>query len=281
MTPSGILRMDERVYRSHPALSRSLLDKIRKSPAHLKWAMENPDEDTDYFRFGRQVHGAVLEPERFWSSVAIWDGARRAGKVWEDFKAKHDGKELLTAAEERQLLVISDSVRKLDVDWSGIAEGSVFWQYGFDELELKARPDLVSGDTVYDLKTTHSASEPDFRRSILTYGYHRQASWYVDGVEAATGNRPKRFVIIAVEKKPPYAAQTFLLGEDLIELGRQENEANLKLYLACKKSGEWPGYPRQSTISLESCNGTNRDQGEPDAPASEDFPSEYPRAESW
>ena len=239
--------MDERTYRAHPALSRSLLDKIKKSPAHLKWAKENEEPDTDYFRFGRLVHSAVLEPDKFWPSIIVWDGARRYGKTWDEFKVKHADKEILTASEESQILAISNAVMLHGVNLTGTAEGSIFWKDERTGLELKARLDLIGNTVVFDLKTTQDASAESFLRSALDYGYHRQAAWYLDAARAA-GHPAEAFVFIAVEKAAPYGVATYVLDAALIDRGRLENEANLDLYKACKESGHWPGYPTQPTI---------------------------------
>ena len=36
--------MTEKEYREHPGVNKSTLWEIRKSPAHYKWALENPSE---------------------------------------------------------------------------------------------------------------------------------------------------------------------------------------------------------------------------------------------
>jgi hypothetical protein len=97
---------------------------------------------------------------------------------------------------------------------------------------------------MYDLKTTQDASVA-FEDSILKYGYHRQAAWYLDAANAA-GLGLKEFVLIAVEKDAPFGVQTFALDDSLIAKGRAENRASLALFAECKTSGNWPGY---STIT--------------------------------
>lgn len=240
-------KIDEKTYRAHPALSRSLLDKIIKSPAHLKWAQENEQPDTDYFRFGRLVHAAILEPDRFWPSVVIWQGARRFGKTWDEFQAANVDKEIIKPEEEAQLMAMSNAVAMHCGQLEGQAEASVFWRHEFTGLELKARLDLVGEKYVYDLKTTGDASADHFYKSVTDFGYHRQAAYYLDAAKAA-GHPAEKFIFIAVEKTAPHFVQTFELDEAFIARGRLENEVNLNVYKACKASGDWPAYPKQAHL---------------------------------
>lgn len=249
MIKNEIFRMDERTYRSHPALSRSLLDKIRRSPAHLKWAMDHDEPDTEYFKLGRQVHAAILEPDSFWPSVVVWDGARRYGKAWDDFQAKHAGKEILTATEEAHLLAMSNAAMACGFNpKGGIAEGSIFWTDERTGIDLKARLDLIGSDgAIYDLKTTQDASPEGFLQSVVDYRYYGQAAWYLDAARAA-GHPAESFVFVAIEKAAPHCVATYVLDADLIERGRRENAANLDLFKACKTSGDWPSYPMQPVL---------------------------------
>lgn len=232
-------------YHAHPALSRSTLDKIRRSPAHLKHALAHGTPDSDAMRVGRNLHTLLLEPELFWGGTAVWEG-RRAGKAWEAFEAaaKAAGKEVVKTDELVPFKAIADSfaAKGLNRILNGQVEHSLFWRCARTEIDCKARPDIIGTDgNVYDLKTTMDARPEEFIKSAYRYGYHRQAAWYLDAV-AATGARPSDFIIIAIEKEAPHDVQTFVLDHAFIELGRAENEANLDVYAACARSGQWPGY---------------------------------------
>ncbi|MCK5132371.1 MAG: PD-(D/E)XK nuclease-like domain-containing protein, partial [Candidatus Sabulitectum sp.] len=50
------------------------------------------------------------------------------------------------------------------------------------------------------------------------------------------------FVIIAIEKEPPYMVGTYLMDEELIEYGREEYKELLELNKGYKKSGFYPPY---------------------------------------
>lgn len=52
-------------YHAIPAVSKSDLDKIDRSPAHYKFAKDNPQPPTTAMIRGTIVHAAILEPDRF------------------------------------------------------------------------------------------------------------------------------------------------------------------------------------------------------------------------
>ena len=91
-------------YDQIPAVRRSALWEIRKSPAHYKWAVENPSEDTPALKMGRAIHMAVLQPEEFPDTYAVMpDGIDRRTKegkaAWAAWCEENDGKEVLTKEE--------------------------------------------------------------------------------------------------------------------------------------------------------------------------------------
>lgn len=134
----------------------------------------------------------------------------------------------------------------------GEAEKSVYWNDAITGVLCRCRPDWWRDDNVIvDLKTTEDASPEGFAKSMANYRYDVQAAYYLDGVQQATGKRPKAFVFIAVEKKPPYGVGVYVLDSDSLELGRAQYQHDLRIYAECVRTGEWPGYgDKIQTISL-------------------------------
>lgn len=134
----------------------------------------------------------------------------------------------------------------------GEAEKSVYWNDATTGVLCRCRPDWWRDDNVIvDLKTTEDASPEGFAKSMANYRYDVQAAYYLDGVQAATRKRPKAFVFIAVEKKPPYGVGVYVLDSDSLELGRAQYQHDLRIYAECVRTGEWPGYgDKIQTISL-------------------------------
>ena len=104
---------------------------------------------------------------------------------------------------------------------------------------------------IVDLKTTEDASPEAFAKSIARYGYHRQNSMYVDGVESSTGDFVKGFVFVVTEKTPPYCTAVYQLDMQGVELGRDQYKRLLLDLADCKIKNAWPGYSnRIETISM-------------------------------
>lgn len=251
-------------YHAHPAISKSQLDMIAKSPAHFKAHLDGEIErtETPAMRLGTALHCAVLEPERFEleyvAAPDFGDGRTKAAKEAKAaFEAEHAGKLVLSASEYASIVGMSASFSRaatssILLGRSLRREASVFWTDDTTGIECRCRPDALGDDgaVIVDLKTTDDASPAAFAKSIAKYGYHRQAAFYIDGVEAATGKRPA-FVFAVAEKTAPFACAFYSLDDASTEQGRRENRRNLLTLAACRASGDWPGYIDQiEMISL-------------------------------
>jgi hypothetical protein len=179
---------------------------VREVPRALRHILLNPPEDTDPKRLGRATHIAAFEPERFRNSIAMWDGPRRAGKDWEAFKQRNEGKELLTEDQHGKCMAIQKSVREDPVAkqymQNGRGEVNLAWTTttieSGAEFQCKGRIDFDAQDAIVDLKTTRDASPDAFARQVFGLRYHTQGAWYSDAYALLTGKR-KPYVIVAVE----------------------------------------------------------------------------------
>lgn len=173
--------------------------------------------------------------------------------LWSDVQAEwlqnNQGRTVLTQEQWNQLHAMRDAVMsheaasKLLAGVPGKAEQSVYWHDKATGVLCRCRPDFWrEDDLLVDLKTTDDASVDGFAKSIANWRYDVQAPFYMDGVQAATGRKPKGFVFIAVEKKPPFAVGVYVLDAESTELGRAQYRADLKRFAECERTGEWPGY---------------------------------------
>lgn len=182
--------------------------------------------------------------------------------LWSDVLAEwtenNPGRIVLTPETWDQLHAMANAVHShpaagaLLTGCPGEAEKSVYWNDATTGVLCRCRPDWWRDDNVIvDLKTTEDASPEGFAKSMANYRYDVQAAYYLDGVQAATRKRPKAFVFIAVEKKPPYGVGVYVLDSDSLELGRAQYQHDLRIYAECVRTGEWPGYgDKIQTISL-------------------------------
>ena len=237
----------EAEYHALPGESSSKLAKILRSPLHYQHAVRTPSEDTASLAFGRALHCAVLEPDRFAAEYTVADhrdGMTPAEKSAATKAAKATGlvvvaPEVLTMA---AAIKAHPDVAELLAAWP--CEVSAFWTDFDTGIDCRARADILSETAIYDIKTTEDASPDAFRRSLVQWDYAFKAAFYADGFEAADGKR-RKFFWIAVEKKPPYAVGIYCASPSVIAAGRALATKALRTLKQCREADQWPSYESQ------------------------------------
>ena len=258
--------MNNTEYHAHAAISKSHLDQVARSPLHYFARYLDPNrvvpEPTPAMAIGSAVHTHVLELDQ-WDAryVSAPDGIDRrtkAGKAeWEAFTTAATGRTVLPKADADLVMRMAHSVfshpaAAMLLALPGKAETTHMWTDAATGLECKCRPDWLTDDgrLLVDLKTTEDAGR-GFAKSIAQWRYHVQASWYLDGIEQATGTRPEQFLFLCVEKKAPYAVAVYAADAEMIAAGAQTAARDLDVLATCKAAGAWPGYSDQiEPISL-------------------------------
>jgi exodeoxyribonuclease VIII len=132
----------------------------------------------------------------------------------------------------------------------GREELTILWTHTATGVECKSRVDRLLrhpelGYVAVDLKTTRCArpgtTPGDFGYDAAKYGYDRQAAFYLEAL-AEAGIPTDYFLILAVEKQPPYAVVPYLVGHESLEPGRAEMLSALRTFRQCREEGQWPGY---------------------------------------
>lgn len=243
-------------YHATPAISKSDLDLINRTPAHYRYVKENPKEQTSAMLLGSVFHKLVLEPDSFYAEYALCpavDRRTKAGKgTYQAFvDSLHDGIEVITDDIYKTAQAMAEAVKKHPIAvkllQGGQAESSYFWQE--NDIKCKCRPDYLRTDIkcVIDLKTTQNASPDIFIKSAYDYRYHVQAAWYLRGLKTC-GIDVENFIFIAVEKEAPYTVCVYTADDLMLQLGEQEAMENLRVYAECEKSGIWYGYEKEPEI---------------------------------
>lgn len=243
-------------YHAHPAVSKSGLDLVHRSPLHFWNRYLNPDREpeapTEAMVLGSALHTAVLEPHLFDDEYAVaphCDRRTKEGKmIWADFEQEAAGKTLLRAEDACRIEAMAGAVRSHKaasflLTMPGKAEQSYFWTDESTGEKCKCRPDWHSADgrIIVDVKTTEDASPGKFlRSSVLGWRYHVQAAFYMQGLPSA-----EVFLFACVEKKPPYAVAVYSLPAKLIERGLDEAMADLRQIAACREANRWPSYTEE------------------------------------
>lgn len=253
-------------YHARPETSNSQLKKLAITPADYKWAKENQLQSTDALEFGHVFHTLLLEPQLLDQQCVEYPD-RRAGKVWEAFKAKHAGKTILRSNGDHSMAQargMADSL--LQHPWGrklflGQAEReiSLFWQDKDTGIPCRGRLDLIKHGkrpVLVDLKTDIDPSPQGFWKKIRNFDYHVQAAFYYDGYFAATGVEPAAFVFGMVRKSAPHLCAFYEVSDALLEAGRQVYKNRLALLKKCQEADSWPGYAAEPVV-LETPNYIN------------------------
>lgn len=237
----------------------SLKPLLQRSPKHYLYRLHNPTASTKSQLRGTAGHCAVLEPERFAVDYVVFDGPRRAGKVWDAFAATHEGKTILKADEYAAALafqraVLDDPVAGPYFAGEGANEATMYWLDLLASLPCKARADRMTSldgrPVIVDLKGTKDASPKWFGRDAANYSYLMQAAYYSDGYEVITGKTPL-YVLVSVELAPPHDVVVYPLGEDKIALGRDDYRRALAKLVECRETGCYPGHANGQELELE------------------------------
>ena len=260
-------RLENADYHRHAAVSKSHLDQVARSPLHYWARYVDPKrvqpEPTAAMLLGTAVHTHILEL-REWDQryIAAPDGIDRRTKVgkeaWAAFEAEAAGRTVISRDDAELVMAMGRAVHghpaaAMLLALPGAAETTWMWHDQPTGLQCKCRPDWLTtdGSLIVDLKTTEDASPAGFRKSIANWRYHVQASWYLDGIEQATGRRPEHFVFICVEKKAPHAVAVYAADAEMIAAGAKQARLDLDTLAVCKAADAWPGYSDQiETISL-------------------------------
>jgi len=252
MKPGVYHNMPAAEYHSSPGLSKSMMGKLAKSPAHLKAWMDNPSEETPAMRTGTLVHMCVLEPDQWGLMIdePQCDKRTTEGKqMWSEFDRSVPKNRRLYKGERQHAEAIRDALYANpvvdDLLAAGRSEVSLFARHNSGTL-LRCRLDRLSPDAIIDIKTTVDASPEAFTRNVCSMLYHLQDAHYLDLAERC-GLSVKRFMFIAVEKNPPYCSAVYELDEEFRRRGMALREKLVAQYQTCTDMDSWPGYTSQIT----------------------------------
>ena len=198
--------------------------------------------------FGNLLHTCLLEPDTFQLRTASVPSCPKRSKAdketWRKFEEGLDGRLPITRKERIQVTDMAGAVLNHEaaarlLGGTGPIERTVVWEDPATGLKCKSRTDKLAGDNlIVDVKTTDDPSPAAFVRSIIRYGYHRQAAHYAKGHYLLTSNSPA-FVYIAIDKAPPYTVAVYELSEEFMELGMDQNAKTLAAFKICRESGDW------------------------------------------
>jgi PDDEXK-like uncharacterized protein DUF3799 len=251
-----VRNMPKADYQAIRALNASGAHTIERSCPAAYWHTSpfNPDaaeeEDANHFDIGEATHLLLLEPDKFDDAVAVIEAPNYTTKAAREARerARNAG---LTPLLAKEVDIVEAMARAILADpvasgfrGGGDTEVTMTWtdpDFGFP---CKLRVDHLPHNLVdlRDVKSAANANPRDFERGAWTHGYPQRAAWYLDGVELVTGQRPRFYWFIAVEKKPPFLVSVMKYPDEDVEWGRVLNMRARAMFAECLEKGEWPGY---------------------------------------
>ena len=242
--------MTDKEYRRAEGVNKSTLWNLRRSPAHYKYFLENPPEDTQAYKFGRAVHSAILTPTAYKRDFAVLpEGINRrtnAGKEeYQAFIEASAGKEILTAEDAKTIKAIVSAFKK-NKDAVSLLKGTkrerpLFWTDD-NGVKCKCRVDAYKPGIMIDLKTAADAATDTFSREALRYGYDVQATHYMDGYQHTQSAIMPEWYFIVIEKAEPYAVNILRADIGFIDHGIILRQQLIEKLIACQNQSSFPGY---------------------------------------
>ena len=244
--------LDEASYHAHSALSSSGARKLLppSCPATFDWERRNPPASKPVFDLGSAAHKLVLGAGPDIRIVDASDWRTKAAKEARD-EAYEDGHIPVLTHEYEQVRGMADALGSHPVAAqlfdNGKPEVSLFWRDDRSGVECRARLDwltenILGEPCIVDYKTCASASPQTIARSIASYGYHQQASWYLDGAETTGVAEDPGFLFVFQEKTPPYPVSVIALDREAMRVGHARNRRARSVFAQCMATGEWPGH---------------------------------------
>lgn len=259
----GVHDVPAEQYHAHPALSASGAKLLLppSCPAKYRYAMDNPRAPKRHFDLGHAVHKLVLGAGADLEIIDARDYKTAAAQQKRD--AAYDAGRVpllpkeLTQVEAMAAAVKADLVAAalFDPDRGGKPEQSLFWT-DRTGVPLRARLDWLPPSTgqrmvIPDLKSADSADPESVGRSLINYGYAGQAAFYEDGALALGLAESVAFLLVIVEKDPPYLVSLYYPDDTAMRVGRARNRQAMEIWRDCTESGIWPGYTQDiEPISL-------------------------------
>lgn len=241
-------------YHKLSAMSSGALKELCKSPQHCYHYLHDAEytPPTEAMLFGSAFHSYALEYHRN-QIAALPEGIDRRTKAGKQAYAEaleaNEGKTIIKAEQYKLLEQMINAIRAhpaaeaLFKIKGQLREASGIYHDDRLDLACKVRPDILSrhNGLIVDLKTTVSAHPDDFRKTIANGLYYLQAYWYTK-IAAALDGKPYRFVIIAVEKSPPFGVMCYEIDALWLKIAKEKVEHLLDNFADCVKSNNFPVY---------------------------------------
>jgi PDDEXK-like domain of unknown function (DUF3799) len=277
MREPGIYDLTEAEYLADPALSASGAKLLLKAPAKFLEARLHPVKPKKVYDFGHLAHLKLLGigPEIVPLDPNV-HGLKKDGTLADSPKATAAWQKAEAEARARGAIPVSiEEVEKANLMAAAVRDhplaGQLFVE-GRPEVSLFAT-DPKSGQllrgrldwlimsspwrtfstrtVIVEYKTAEDASKDSWKWNSYKYGYHISAAWYLELLALLDIDTEAEILHVVQEKTPPYLVAVYDMNCDLLLEGRKRMREAINIWLDCKSTDVWPGYPSEiQTVGL-------------------------------
>ena len=243
MLKMGINKCDNETYHSDRTFkSSSTLKLFLKDPReYYKRYVLGEERDEVYksaYDFGSYMHSLLLEPEKTILEFAIFEGATRRGKAYDEFKEANEGKTIITSSQAQQALdllhLYNDHPDTKGLIEKGVAEHTLC--VSLDDMLIKVRADYIKEGMIIDVKTTSDPVDKfSAAKTIVRFDYDLSAALYVDAFKEYTGQ--DHDFIFAFLNKQNGDVGILKASNSILENGRKKYKTAIKKLAEAEKTG--------------------------------------------
>ena len=219
-----------------------LLLKDAKQFEHEYILGNRSNETKEAYTEGSLTHSLILEPHKVMTDYAVFQGLRRAGKLFEEFKAVNTDKVIVTAAQMLRCQKLFTAYRSLPVAVS-LLEGTLSEHSMVStilDVPVKARADAISISRrcIIDVITTAMPSDAEvFKQTVQDYMYHLSAALYCQIAFNTYGELHDFYWLVL--SKADNQCHIYKASSETLSMGTALVTHALVKYKTCLESGIW------------------------------------------
>lgn len=228
----GLIKNSNAAYHASEGISNSTLGLVEESISNYKWAKEIPTVTNSGLTIGSATHSLVLEGREVYNEeydvMPKIDKRTKEGKAaLALFMATKGDKEILSKEDGDLVEGMKKSIDAHPMASAlfsdGVPEQSIYWTNEATGELCKIRTDYLKEEQriIVDLKTTSDID--NIEKSIINFGYDRQAAFYKEGFEKHFGKELEAFIFVFVSKEKSlgrHRVRVVQLSDDDMEDGR-------------------------------------------------------------